>query len=98
VDKERFSLLSNGLAIEMSVLSNNAWKLFSLLLQKIVRKKKTREPTRRSNPFRLTYQDFKKYGIASTSFKSGIIELEEKGFIQISGEYNQKKCKVLKWD
>jgi hypothetical protein len=100
-ENEKFSLVSIRLASRMSGLSNNAWKLFVLLLLKIDRKSikisKTREPTKKSNSFKLSYQDFKLFGIPRASFKIAIIELSMKGFIDVDGSYSKKTCKILVW-
>ena len=98
---ERFSLVSDRLAIKMSGLTNSEWKLFALLLQKIKRKpykaSKTREPTEKSKLFNLTYQEFKRYGMPSASFDLAIAGLIRKGFIKVDGKYNNKICKILAW-
>lgn len=96
---ERFSLISDRLAVEMSGLTNNEWKLFALLLMRIERKpyviSKTRDP--RKNHFEFTYKKFRQYGIPESSYKLAKKGLIAKGFIKVDGKYNETMCKLLKW-
>ena len=94
---DEFISISPWLALEMSDLSLNAWKLFSLLIKKIKRKTGRREPTDDSNRFKLSYQDFIEFKIPRTSYNQGIAELIEKGFIRVVGSHNKKLCSLLKW-
>lgn len=97
VDDDRsFVSIDNGLMIEMSDLTLNAWKLFMLLLRNIVRRK-DRSPTRRSNPFKLTYRDYIQYGLPRESFNRGIKELMKRGYIQVWGDQRNKKCRLTMW-
>lgn len=92
-----FVSLSPWLLFEMTGLSLNAWKLFSLLVKRIDRVKGRREPTKKSNPFKISPKGFKLYGMSKESFYRGIKELAQKGFIKIAGKRNARKCKLLKW-
>ncbi len=80
--KEGFISIGDRLAENMAVLSLNAFKLFALLTQKIKRRA-SREPTEASNPFKLTYQDFIKFGVPRASFNLGIEELIKKDLSEL---------------
>ena len=94
---DEFISISPWLALEMNDLSLNAWKIFALLIKKIKRKTGKREPRKNDNLFRLSQQEFLVFGVPNESFRRGIIELTEKGFIRVSGLYNKKVCTLLKW-
>jgi hypothetical protein len=95
--EESFALIGELLAEGMSGLSGVARWLYVLFLLRVVRKRHSREFTIRSNPFKLTYQDFIKYGIAESSFKAGVNELIENEYILVTGKYGKKRCRLLKW-
>lgn len=92
-----FVSIHEPLMLEMSALSANAHRLFTILLQNLTRKYGQREPTEETKQFRLSYQDFVKYKIPRSSYTDGIVELREKGFIKVTGERYTKMCRMLKW-
>ena len=81
----------------MSDLSNSSYRLYTLLLFRIVRKRSSREPTEKTNPFLLKYRDFKTFGIPRASFTRDIKELIDKKYIEVSGTREQRMCKITKW-
>ena len=95
--EERFALIGELLVEGMSGLSGVARWLYVLFLLRVIRKRHGHEFTRRSNPFKLGYQDFIKYGITETSFKRGVKELIENEYICVTGKYGKKRCRLLKW-
>lgn len=94
-NNERFSQISEKLAVSMSDLSINAKWLFALLLIGKVRNRWTGEPHKKE--FEFSYLDFKQYGITRSSFDRGIKELSAKKYIRVSGTQRAKICEVLKW-
>ena len=96
MSKEKFVGIGKQLLLDMGILTNSSYRLFTLLLLKIDRKH-NREPIEKTNPFLLKYNDFLEFGIAHSSFKVSIKELIEKGFIEVSGAREKRMCKIIKW-
>ena len=48
-----------------------------------------------TNGFLLSYQCFKEKGIPRSSFKVAMLELSDKKFIRINGNYSQRVCTLL---
>jgi len=96
VKKEKFLSIGERRLHDMADLSNSAYRLYTLLLFKI-RRNRNREPGEDSNPFLLKYKDFAEFKIPVTTFKRGIKELIEQGFISVEGPREKRMCKIIKW-
>jgi len=94
--KERFLSVSERRLFDMSDLSNSAYRLYTLLLFRIDRKR-DREPIKETNPFLIKYRDYEQFGISRSNFTRDIKELGSKKYIEVSGARERRMCRLIKW-
>jgi len=92
-----FTTVNNSRLESLSELSGSAFKVYILLLSKIERIQGGGEPKKSSNPFKITWMDFKIYGIPKKSFYRSLRDLEKNEFIRITGKRKLRFCELLKY-